>query len=86
MINYSRNKNNNVKGKTFVITGKLKSGTRDQIKAKIEAAGGKVTGSVSGKTSYLVNNDFNSTTSKNATAKRLGVPIINEDTLLTMLD
>ena len=79
-------KNNNVKGKTFVITGKLKSGTRDQIKAKIEAAGGKVTGSVSGKTSYLVNNDVNSTTSKNATAKRLGVPIINEDTLLTMLD
>ena len=80
------NKNNNVKGKTFVITGRLKSGTRDQIKAKIEAAGGKVTGSVSGKTSYLVNNDVNSTTSKNATAKRLGVPIINEDTLLTMLD
>lgn len=80
------NKNNNVKGKTFVITGRLKSGTRDQIKAKIEAAGGKVTGSVSGKTSYLVNNDVNSTTSKNATAKKLGVPIIDEDTLLTMLD
>lgn len=79
-------KNDNVKGKTFVITGKLKSGNRDQIKARIEAAGGKVTGSVSGKTSYLVNNDVNSTTSKNAAAKKLGVPIIDEDTLLTMLD
>ena len=41
--------------------------------------GGKVTGSVTKNTTYLINNDINSTTSKNATAKKLGVPIISEE-------
>ena len=63
----------------FVITGKLKTfKNRDELKAEIEAHGGKVTGSVSGKTSYLINNDTESTSSKNKTAKQLGVKIISE--------
>lgn len=63
----------------FVITGKLKTfKNRDELKAEIEAHGGKVTGSVSGKTNYLINNDTESTSSKNKTAKQLGVQIISE--------
>ena len=66
-------------GKTFVITGKLTHfKNRDEIKARIEALGGKVTGSVSKNTNYLINNDVNSTSSKNATAKSLGIPILSE--------
>ena len=65
-------------GITVVITGKLKCGTRDKMKAAIEAAGGKVTGSVSGKTNYLINNDASSTTAKNKKALDLGVTIITE--------
>ena len=67
-------------GKTFVITGKLTHfKNRDEIKACIEALGGKVTGSVSKNTDYLINNDVNSTSSKNTTAKSLGIPILSED-------
>ena len=67
-------------GKVFVITGKLTHfKNRDEIKARIEALGGKVTGSVSKNTHYLINNDVNSTSSKNATAKSLGIPILSED-------
>ena len=67
-------------GKVFVITGKLTHfKNRDEIKARIEALGGKVTGSVSKNTNYLINNDVNSTSSKNATAKSLGIPILSED-------
>ena len=66
-------------GKTFVITGKLTHfKNRDEIKSKIEALGGKVTGSVSKNTDFLINNDVNSTSSKNATAKSLGIPILSE--------
>ena len=66
-------------GKTFVITGKLTHfKNRDEIKARIEALGGKVTGSVSKNTNFLINNDVNSTSSKNATAKSLGIPILSE--------
>lgn len=66
-------------GKTFVITGKLTHfKNRDEIKSKIEALGGKVTGSVSKNTSYLINNDVNSASSKNMTAKSLGIPILSE--------
>ena len=50
----------------------------------IEDAGGKVTGSVSGKTDYLVCNDKNSTTGKSATAAKLGVPVISEEELMQM--
>ena len=67
-------------GKTFVITGKLTHfKNRDEIKSRIEALGGKVTGSVSKNTNYLINNDVNSTSSKNATAKSLGIPILSEE-------
>ena len=67
-------------GKVFVITGKLTNfKNRDEIKSHIEALGGKVTGSVSKNTDYLINNDINSTSSKNMTAKSLGIPILSED-------
>ena len=67
-------------GKVFVITGKLTHfKNRDEIKSRIEALGGKVTGSVSKNTHYLINNDVNSTSSKNMTAKSLGIPILSEE-------
>lgn len=67
-------------GKTFVITGKLTQfKNRDELKAKIESLGGKVTGSVSKNTDYLINNDVESTSSKNKTAKSLGIPILSEN-------
>lgn len=66
--------------KTFVITGKLiHFKNRNEIKAHIEALGGKVVGSVSKNTDYLINNDVNSTSSKNLSAKSLGIPILSED-------
>ena len=66
-------------GKTFVITGSLTGyPNRDALKKEIEDRGGKVAGSVSAKTSYLINNDINSTSGKNKKAKELGVPIITE--------
>lgn len=69
-------------GMTFVITGSLEHyENRDALKAEIEKAGGKVAGSVSGKTSWLINNNVNSTSGKNRKAHELGVPIINEDTV-----
>lgn len=77
---------NNLNGMNFVVTGKVVHfKNRDELKTAIEARGGKVTGSISSKTSYLVNNDVNSTSSKNVSAKKLGVPIISEDALLEML-
>ena len=73
------------KGLTFVITGDVHHfKNRDAFKAYVEAQGGKVAGSVSGKTSYLVNNDVESSSSKNKKAKDLGVPIISEDTFMEM--
>lgn len=73
-------------GKVFVITGSVNHfKNRDEMKLAIEKAGGKTAGSVSSKTSYLVNNDSNSTSSKNKKAKQLGVPVITEDELLRML-
>jgi DNA ligase (NAD+) len=67
-------------GKTFVITGKLNHfKNRDEIKSCIESLGGKVSGSVSKNTNYLINNDVNSTSSKNSTAKSLGIPILSEE-------
>lgn len=78
---------NNLSGLTFVITGSLNHFTnRDEAKEKIEAAGGKVSGSVSAKTSYLVNNDINSTSGKNKKAKELGVKVIDEEELMRMLN
>lgn len=70
-------------GLTFVITGDVHHyKNRDEFKAYVEAQGGKVTGSVSKKTDYLVNNDLESMSSKNRKAKELGVPIISEDTFV----
>ncbi len=67
-------------GLTFVITGDVhRFKNREAFKAYVEANGGKVAGSVSKKTSYLVNNDTESTSSKNMKAKELGIPILSED-------
>lgn len=67
-------------GLNFVITGDVHHyKNRDEFKDYVEAAGGKVTGSVTSKTNYLVNNDVNSASSKNRKAKELGIPIISED-------
>ena len=74
------NTEQNLTNLTFVITGKLKHfKNRDEIKSKIESLGGKVTGSVSKKTNYLINNDKDSTSSKNETAKSLNIPILSEE-------
>lgn len=73
-------------GKVFVITGSLVHyKNRDELVEVIEKSGGKVSGSVSAKTSYLLNNDINSTSSKNRKAKELGVPIITEDDFIKMI-
>ena len=73
-------------GKTFVITGSLEHfSNREEAKAQIESLGGKVSGSVSVKTSYLVTNDSDSTSSKCKKAKQLSVPIISEKELLSMI-
>lgn len=72
-------------GLTFVITGKVKKfKNRDEIKALIENAGGKVASSVTSKTDYLINNDISSNTSKNVTAQRLGKPIITEEEFINL--
>lgn len=77
---------NILNGKVFVITGKLQSfKNRDELKSFIESKGGKVSGSVTSKTSYLINNDTGSTTAKNLTAIKLNIPIINEDEFLTLV-
>ena len=74
-------------GLTFVITGSLEFyENRDALKAEIEKAGGKVSGSVSSKTSYLVNNDINSTSGKNKKARELGIPVIDEKTVKSWLE
>lgn len=77
---------NTLGGIIFVITGSLnRFENRDALKAEIERAGGKVAGSVSSKTNYLINNDLLSASSKNKKAKELGVPIINEETVVEWL-
>lgn len=69
-----------IAGKTFVITGSVNIWkNRNELKAYIESMGGKVSGSVSSKTSYLINNDSQSNSTKNKTAKSLNVPIITEE-------
>lgn len=80
------NQNNQIlTGKVFVITGSLEHfENRNQLKERIEQLGGKVTGSVTGKTSYLINNDSHSTSSKNKTAAKLGIPVITENEFLEM--
>lgn len=80
-------KSQKFKGLTFVITGDVHHfKNRNELKAKIVALGGKVTGSVSKNTSYLVNNDVTSSSNKNKTAKQLGIPIISEDDMIDMIN
>ena len=75
-----------LEGRTFVITGSLEHyANRKDLKAEIEAEGGKVAGSVSAKTDYLITNDPNSGSSKNRTARELGVAIITEEQIMEML-
>lgn len=74
---------NTLQGKTFVVTGSINHyKNRDELKADIVAHGGTVAGSISAKTSYLINNDINSTSSKNQKAKSLNIPIITEEEFL----
>ena len=82
----SSNVENTLNGKTFVITGSVNHyPNRDALKADIETHGGKVSGSISSKTDYLINNDINSNSSKNQKAKSLNIPIISEDQFLAMI-
>ncbi len=75
-----------LEGKTFVITGSLEHyANRNEMKAVIEEQGGKVTGSVSAKTDYLINNDASSGSSKNRKARELGIPVITEEEFLSMV-
>ena len=72
-------------GMNFVITGSVEHfANRGEIKALIESLGGKVTGSVTSKTNYLINNDVASSSSKNKKARELGVPILSEEEFLKL--
>ncbi len=74
-------------GMNFVITGSVEHfANRGEVKALIESLGGKVTGSVTGKTNYLINNDTASNSSKNKKARELGVPVISEDEFLRLAE
>ena len=73
------------KGLNFVITGSLEHfGNRSEAKELVETLGGKVTGSVTKKTSYLINNDTQSNSSKNKKARELGIPVISEEEFLKL--
>ena len=76
-----------LKDLTFVITGSLNYyANRDELKALIESLGGKVSGSVSAKTSYLINNDTTSTSGKNKKAKELGIAVIDEEKIKNCIE
>ena len=78
--------NSTLSGLTFVITGNLTQyENRDAMVKVIEDNGGKVSSSVSSKTSYLINNDLESNSTKNKTAKKLNIPIINEQQFKEMI-
>ena len=77
--------NADLNGITFVVTGSVSHfANRDELKDFIAKRGGKVAGSVSAKTNYLINNDTTSTSGKNKKAKELGIPIISEEDFLKM--
>ena len=86
-IEKNESSNNDIlEGKTFVITGSLNIySNRKALKEFIESMGGKVTGSVTKNTDYLINNNIDSSSSKNKKAKELGVPIIDEETFKTLI-
>ena len=80
-----KEENSSLEGKQFVITGSVEHfANRAQLKEYIEERGGKVTGSVTSKTHYLINNDTTSNSSKNKKAKDLGIPILSEEDFLQM--
>lgn len=73
-------------GMNFVVTGSVERfANRGELKEYIESFGGKVTGSVTGKTNYLINNDTASTSSKNKKARKLGIPILSEEEFLSLV-
>lgn len=75
-----------LKDMVFVVTGSVSHfANRNELKEVIEKLGGKVTGSVTGKTNYLINNDVNSTSSKNKKARELGVKILSEEDFLDLI-
>lgn len=79
-------RNSPIAGKIFCITGDVYTfKNRKELQAKIESLGAKASSSVSAKTNYLINNDVTSTSNKNQTAKKLGVPIISEADFLKMI-
>ncbi len=74
-----------ISGRTFVITGSVEHfDNRSDLKNRIESLGGKVTGTVSAKTDYLINNDITSASSKNKKAKELGIPILTEEDFMEL--
>ena len=86
----NKKENNNVSvdlsGKTFVITGSLTHyKNRDELVSVIERLNGKISGSVSAKTNFLINNDTQSSSSKNQKAKQLNIPIISEEDFINMI-
>ena len=85
LLKEERNMESGISGKTFVITGSVNHfANRDELKALIESMGAKVTGSVTNKTDYLINNDTTSNSSKNKKAKELNIPIISEEDFLEL--
>jgi len=86
-VNQQTNVTNiSLEGLTFVITGSVEHfKNRDELKAKIEELQGKVSGSVSAKTNFLINNDSLSTSGKNKKAHELGVKIITEEKFMMMI-
>ena len=72
-------------GMSFGVTGSVNHfANRNEVKELVEKMGGKVTGSVTKKTNYLINNDVESASSKNRKAKELGVPIISEEEFIEL--
>ena len=79
--------NQTLAGMNFVITGSLEHfSNRGEAKKLIESLGGKVTGTVTGKTNYLINNDTSSNSSKNKKARELGIPILSEEDFIKMTE
>lgn len=86
-ISAVREENTAFNGMTFVITGSVEHfKNRKEVQTLIEERGGKVTGSVTAKTTYLINNDTQSNSSKNKSAKTLGIPIISEIDFVKMIE
>ena len=85
-ISNDNESDNSLAGMTFVITGSLTHfENRDALKKELESRGAKVSGSVSTKTNFLINNNVDSTSSKNKKAKQLNIPIVNEEYIIGML-